>query len=64
MLKEAISWRSDELAGRRAHRERGVREQAEVEASRWVVVLAGLGAAGVLVGFWGLVAWGLYTLFV
>jgi hypothetical protein len=39
-------------------------EQAELEVSRWLVALVGLGSVGVLVAFWGLVAWGLYTLFV
>ena len=38
--------------------------QAELEVSRWLVALVGLGAVGVLVVFWGLAAWGLYMLFV
>jgi hypothetical protein len=38
-----------------------VSEQAESEVSRWVVALVALGAVGVLVGFWLLVAWGLYA---
>jgi hypothetical protein len=35
-----------------------------LEVSRWLVALVALGSVGVLVVFWGLAAWGLYTLFV
>ena len=41
-----------------------LREQTELEVSRWLVALVALGAVGVLLGFWALAAWGLYTLFV
>lgn len=63
MLRGTISVRSNELAGRaRAQRGRAAGEQAEVEVSRRLVALVALGAVGVLVGFWVLVAWGLYAL--
>jgi hypothetical protein len=45
-------------------REQAASEQAELEVSRWLVGLVALGSVGVLVVFWGLAAWGLYTLFV
>lgn len=35
----------------------------ESEVSRWVVASVAVAAAGVLVGFWGVVAWLLYALF-
>ena len=63
MVEEAISGR--ELAGRAPARQgAAVREQTELEVSRWLIALVALGAVGVLVGFWALAAWGLYTLFV
>jgi hypothetical protein len=53
-----------ELAGRAAaRRARAANEQADLEVSHWLVALVGLGSVGVLLGFWGLVALGLYTLF-
>jgi hypothetical protein len=65
MIERAISGRTDELGGRAgARRGRAVSEQAELEVSRRLVALVALGAAGILAGFWGLVAWGLYALFV
>jgi hypothetical protein len=62
MVEEAISGR--ELAGRAPARQGAVSEQTELEVSRWLVALVALGAVGVLLGFWALAAWGLYTLFV
>ena len=63
MVEEAISRR--ELAARaRARQEPAPSEQSELEISRWLVALVALGSVGVLVVFWGLAAWGLYTLFV
>jgi hypothetical protein len=60
MVEEAISGRE---LGRAQARGRVGSEQAELVVSRWLVALVALGAVGVLVGFWGLVAWGLYALF-
>jgi len=62
MVEEAISER--ELAVRApARRGRAANGQAEVEVSHWLVAFVGLGSVGVLLGFWGVAAWGLYTLF-
>ena len=52
MVEEAISRR--EVLG----------DQAELEVSHRLMALVALGSVGVLVGIWGLAAWGLYTLFV
>ena len=63
MVEEAIPGRVP--AGRTAARPGpAVSEQAELEVSRWLVALVALGAVAVLVGFWGLAAWGLYVLLV
>ena len=70
MVEAAISGR--ELAvrvparGRRAASEQAelAVSQAELEVSHWLVALVALGSVCVLVGFWGLAACGLYTLFV
>ena len=70
MVEEAISCRElavraparrGRAAGKQA--ELGV-SQAELEVSHWLVTLVALGSGGVLIGFWGLAAWGLYTLFI
>ena len=62
MVEEAISGR--ELCVRSpARRGRAASEQAEMEVSHWLVALVALGSVGVLLVFWGLAAWGLYTLF-
>lgn len=61
MVEEAISRRELTVRARRGH---AASEQAELEVSRWLVALVGLGSVGVLVAFWGLGAWGLYTLLV
>ena len=63
IVEEAISG-GDIAACARAGRGQAASEQAELEVSRWLVALVGLGAVGVLVVFWGLAAWGLYMLFV
>ena len=60
VVEEAISGR--ELAGRARARQE-VSEQDELEVSRWLVALVALGSVGVLIGSWGLAAWGLYALF-
>ena len=70
MVEEAISGR--ELAVRAPARrgQAGGKQadlevsQAELEVSHWLVTLVALGSGGVLIGFWGLAAWGLYTLFI
>jgi hypothetical protein len=63
MVEEAIS--GGELAVRAPARGgRAASEQAELEVSHWLVASVALGSVGVLVGFWGLAAWGLHTLFV
>ena len=60
MVEEAVSGRE---AGRTPTRRRpAAGEQAEFAAGRRLVALVALGAVGVLVGFWGLIAWGLYAL--
>ena len=62
-MEEAVS--GGEVGARaRGRRGQAASEQAELEVSRWLVALVGLGAVGVLVVFWGLAAWGLYMLFV
>ena len=63
MVEGVVS--SRELVARApARREIAASDQAELEVSRWLVALVGLGSVGVLVVFWGLAAWGLYMLFV
>jgi hypothetical protein len=62
MVEEAISGR--ELAIRVPARGGRAASQAQLEVSHWLVALVALGSVGVLVGFWGLAAWSLYTLFV
>jgi hypothetical protein len=63
IVEEAIS--GGQVAARaRAGQGQAASEQAGLEVSRWLVALVGLGSVGVLVVFWGLAAWGLYTLFV
>ena len=39
-------------------------DQADLDVSRGLVALVAVGAVAVLVGFWALMAWGLYELFV
>jgi len=71
IVEEAISG-GDVGTRARADRGQAASEQAEqaasgqvdLEVSRWLVALVGLGAVGVLVVFWGLAAWSLYMLFV
>jgi hypothetical protein len=60
MVEEALSPGESRLLVR-SPEEAVVSEQAESEVSRWLVALVALGAVGVLVGFWLLVAWGLYA---
>jgi hypothetical protein len=38
-------------------------EQAELEISHRLMALVALGSVGVLIWFWGLAPWGLYTLY-
>jgi hypothetical protein len=62
LVEETISAR--ELAGHPpARRKSGASGQGESEVGRWLVASVGVGAVGVLVGFWGFVAWLLYALF-
>ena len=63
-MVEGVISRRELVARAPARREAAASEQAELEVSRWLVALVGLGAVGVLVVFWGLAAWGLYMLFV
>jgi hypothetical protein len=63
MVEEAISGRVLGL-GRAPDRGLVVSEEAEVAGSHTLLALSALGSGGVLVGFWGLVGWGLYRLFV
>ena len=42
----------------------GEGEQADLDVSRWLVALVAVGAVAVLIGFWALMAWGLYESFV
>ena len=51
------------FAGGRTRVRQEMSEQDELEVSSWLVALVALGSVGVLVGFWGLAAWGLYALF-
>ena len=44
-------------------RKSGASGQGELEGGRWLVASVAVGAVGVLVGFWGFVAWLLYALF-
>ena len=60
MVEEALSPGESRLLVQ-SRQEAVVSEQAESEVSRWLVALVALGAVGVLVGFWLLVAWGLYA---
>jgi hypothetical protein len=42
----------------------GEGEQPDLDVSRWLVALVAVGAVAVLIGFWALMAWGLYKLLV
>jgi hypothetical protein len=60
MVEEALSQGESRLL-MRSREESVVSEQADSEVSRWLVALVALGAVGILVGFWLLVAWELYA---